>query len=80
MGIVETKMQTITMGYIGCRIRGIWGSYYIIPKAIFYLLKGDYTSKMLGPCRFSGAHPIIVWSFAWGCVTGKGCRFYSFFA
>ena len=24
------------------RIRGIWGSYYIIPKAIFYLLKGDY--------------------------------------
>ena len=22
---------------------GIWGSYYHIPKAIFYLLKGDYT-------------------------------------
>ena len=22
---------------------GIWGSYYNIPKAIFYLLKGDYT-------------------------------------
>ena len=25
------------------RIWGIWGSYYNIPKAIFYLLKGDYT-------------------------------------
>ena len=23
---------------------GRWGSYYTIPKAIFYLLKGDYTS------------------------------------
>ena len=21
---------------------GIWGSYYKIPKSIFYLLKGDY--------------------------------------
>ena len=26
------------------RIWGIWGSYYNIPKAIFYLLMGDYTS------------------------------------
>ena len=25
------------------RIWGIWGSYYNIPKAMFYLLKGDYT-------------------------------------
>ena len=24
------------------RIWGLWGSYYNIPKAIFYLLKGDY--------------------------------------
>ena len=24
------------------RIWGIWGSYHNIPKAIFYLLKGDY--------------------------------------
>ena len=24
------------------RIWGIWGSYYNMPKAIFYLLKGDY--------------------------------------
>ena len=23
------------------RIWGIWGSYYNIPKAVFYLLKGD---------------------------------------
>ena len=27
------------------RIWGIWGSYYNIPKTIFYLLKGDYSSK-----------------------------------
>ena len=26
------------------RIWGIWGSYYNIPKAIFYLLKADYNS------------------------------------
>ena len=25
------------------RTWGIWGSYYNMPKAIFYLLKGDYT-------------------------------------
>ena len=24
------------------RIWGIWGSYFNIPKAMFYLLKGDY--------------------------------------
>ena len=27
------------------RIWGIWGSYYNIPKAIFYLLNGDYRVK-----------------------------------
>ena len=26
------------------RLWGIWGSYFSIPKAIFYLLKGDYKS------------------------------------
>ena len=26
----------------GPRICGIWGSYYNVSKAIFYLLKGDY--------------------------------------
>ena len=26
---------------------GIWGSSYIIPKAIFHLLKGDYTWKAI---------------------------------
>ena len=37
--------------YKGCspplvdRIWAIWGSYYNIPKAIFYLLKGDYKAK-----------------------------------
>ena len=29
------------------RIWVIWGSYYNIPKAIFYLLKGDY--NLLNP-------------------------------
>ena len=29
------------------RIWGIWRSYYNIPKAIFYLLKGDYSSLRL---------------------------------
>ena len=28
------------------RIWGIWGSYYNIPKAIFYLLKGDYRARV----------------------------------
>ena len=38
-------METTIMGYIGYRIWGIWGSYYNIPKAIFYVLKGDYSSE-----------------------------------
>ena len=32
------------------RIWGIWGPYYNIPKAIFYLLQGDYRVWGLG-CR-----------------------------
>ena len=43
MGIMEKKMETTILGYIGYRIWGIWESYNI-PKAIFYLPKGDYTS------------------------------------
>ena len=39
MGIMEKKMETTIMGYIGYRI---WGSYCNIPKARFYLLEGDY--------------------------------------
>ena len=45
MGIMETTV----MGYIGnlrYRIWVIWGSYYSIPKAIFYLLKGLYQDNM----------------------------------
>ena len=42
MGIMEKKMETTIMGYIGYRIRGIWGSYYNIPEAICYILKGGY--------------------------------------
>ena len=33
-------------------IWGIWGSCYNIPKAIFYLLKGDYRSMNLLPLAF----------------------------
>ena len=44
-------METTVMVYIRFRVRapyihriwGKWGSYYDSPKAIFYLLKGDYT-------------------------------------
>ena len=39
----------------------MWGSYYNIPKAIFYLLKGDYRSllvafpfKQMGAVRLEG--------------------------
>ena len=47
MGIMEKKMETTIMGYIGYRIWGIWGSYYNISKAIFYLLTGDYIIILL---------------------------------
>ena len=30
------------------RIWGIWGSYYDMLEAIFYLLKGDYEPRVLG--------------------------------
>ena len=30
------------------RIWGVWGPYYNIPKAIFYLLKGDYRMERIG--------------------------------
>ena len=36
-------METIILGYIGYRIWVIWGSYYNLPKAMLYLLKGEYT-------------------------------------
>ena len=38
MGKMEKKKENTITGYIGYRI---WGSYYNIPKARFYLLKGD---------------------------------------
>ena len=34
-------------------IWGIWGSYYHIPKAIFHLLKGNYTPETTTARRFS---------------------------
>ena len=42
---MENKIETTTLYYSPPevdRIWGIWGSYYNIPKARFYLLKGGY--------------------------------------
>ena len=52
--IMEKKMETTIMGYLGYRIWGIWESYYNIPKAIFYLSEGDYNPKPLVPSAFDG--------------------------
>ena len=48
------------------RLYGIWGSYYNIPAAIFYLLKGDYKRRTASiarlfynrqvPCLGRGSH------------------------
>ena len=38
LGVTEIKFSPPDVD----RIWGTWGSYYNIPKAIFYLLKGDY--------------------------------------
>ena len=38
------KSRTYSPPYVN-RMWGIWGSYYNIPTAIFYLLKGDYMLK-----------------------------------
>ena len=52
IGIMEKKMEATMLG-LGLRVYsppevdrmwGIWGSCYNTPKAIFYLLKGDYRS------------------------------------
>ena len=40
------------------RIQGIWGSYYHIPKAIFYLLKGDYRVWTDGQGRLPSRHHV----------------------
>ena len=51
MGMMEKKMETTIMSYIGYRRWGIWlRAYYnkISIYAIFYLLKGDY--NYLGCC------------------------------
>ena len=42
MGIMEKKMETTILGYIVYRIWGTWASFHNIPKAMIYLLKGDY--------------------------------------
>ena len=39
---------------------GIWGSYYNSPKAIFYLLKGDYIRGLLYGDSCEGPHNVNV--------------------
>ena len=39
---ISTGGDTLSHPYVG-RIWGIWESCYHIPKAVCYLLKGDYT-------------------------------------
>ena len=60
---------------------GIWGSYYDIPKAIFYLLKGGH---MLGPlasiilvhdfCFLLAAFDDCTWDSLGISVRGLGFR------
>ena len=56
------------------RIWGIWGSYYNIPKAMFYLLQGDYDDRPLaGVCILGGPWDLVTtynWAYeptyTWG--------------
>ena len=51
-------------------MQGIWGSYFDIPKAIFYLLKGDYSHMLAGTlCILIGTGRIVT-------CCGFGCRPY----
>ena len=67
----------------------MWGSYYDIPKAIFYLLKEDYRSRATrGSVLFTRMHleHVTFFLFGHGCL-GTGmlvkiehciiCRIYS---
>ena len=68
LGRVEVFAKAYRSLEVG-RICGIWGSYYRIPKAIFYLLKGDYTLKLL----VFEASGFRVWGlgFSWvSCIYG----------
>ena len=50
-------------------IWAIWGSYYNIPKAIFYLLKGDYrVSGLAAACKLKKARLVLVESKLWAFV------------
>ena len=48
------------------RVWDIWGSYYSIPKAIFYLLKGDYKCASMDlpqKPRLAGIRCKIEWDY-----------------
>ena len=42
---------------------GIWGSYFNIPKTIFYLLKGDYISALQGK-KCDVSETCLDWKFS----------------
>ena len=61
------------MGYIGLRVKGlgfwgIWRSYSHIPKAIFYLLKGDYIHGVYALLRTGLTTLVIIIS-----IGGRRC-------
>ena len=57
MGIMEKQMETNIMGFKGLRVRATLSIYHtgymgiLSPKAIFYLLVGDFRDKGGGVCR-----------------------------
>ena len=67
---MENKMETTIMGYTGYRIWDTWGSYYNIPKAIVYLLKGDYKRRDLGSLGIEGFWGFEVQGFESSRVVG----------
>ena len=46
------------------RIWGIWGSYYNVPKATFYLLKGHYMFSILESFSSQSALDFCLWAYA----------------
>ena len=55
------------------RISGIWGSYYYVPKAILYLLKGDYIDMTSFP---DGDHTTEGGEATGNAEHGRVCRAY----
>ena len=58
IGVVENSASNYSSPLVD-RIWGVWGSYYNIPKAIFYLLRGLYTLNPKKNIAFSTLFSII---------------------